>query len=306
MLKTENWAVRFVILFLWSSVCYSQVGQGGSSGLAFLKVGVGGRATGLGEAFTAVSDDATATYWNPAGLARLPQAQFAFTHTEWIQDMTSEFAAFAFPALHGVFGLSLYSNNISGIERRTGPSDTPLGTIDAHDLAIGLSYGRSISSKLQAGITVKYLYEKIFVESASGYALDVGVTFQPLGKELNLAVTAQNFGSMGTLRQEEIALPQTIRFGASYQLALGSFDSYLLLTADGVKVRELDLRGNFGAELRVRDLLAFRFGYQAGLDERSFGGGVGFVYKRYRFDYGYSPFKSNLGDSHRISFGLDI
>lgn len=48
----------------------------------FLKVQVGPRAIGMGGAFTAVADDATAPWWNPAGLIYLPYREVLFQHTE--------------------------------------------------------------------------------------------------------------------------------------------------------------------------------------------------------------------------------
>ncbi|MDX5435732.1 MAG: hypothetical protein LPK03_00955, partial [Pontibacter sp.] len=38
----------------------------------FLNIGVGGRALGMGNVQSALATDATAGYWNPAGLLRLP------------------------------------------------------------------------------------------------------------------------------------------------------------------------------------------------------------------------------------------
>ena len=129
--------------------CLPQSGDGGNTGLAFLKVGVGARATAMGEAYTALTDDANATYWNPAALTRLQKAQVTFTHGEWIQDITSEYFAFAAPALGGGFGVSVYSNDIGGIERRVKPSAEPLAIVGANDVAIGISYGRQLSSLLK-------------------------------------------------------------------------------------------------------------------------------------------------------------
>jgi hypothetical protein len=42
------------------------------AGVLFLRIAPGARAAGMGEAFVAVADDATATHWNPAGLGRYP------------------------------------------------------------------------------------------------------------------------------------------------------------------------------------------------------------------------------------------
>ena len=48
----------------------------------FLKAPVGPRAIGMGGAFTAVADDATAPYWNPAGLVYLPYREAVAMHAE--------------------------------------------------------------------------------------------------------------------------------------------------------------------------------------------------------------------------------
>lgn len=284
----------------------AQSGNAGSSGLSFLKVGVGARAAGLGEAYAAVSDDATATFWNPAGLSFADRAQLAFTHTEWIADITNEFLAFSFPAFHGVLGLSLYANNVGGIERRSNPSIEPIGTIDANDIALGLSYAQKFGSLLSAGITVKYLYEKIFVESTAGYAFDVGLIFQPLQRPLKLALVLQNFGSMDELQDQAIELPETVRVGVSYLLDLPVIEGAVLLAADGVKVSGNDLRGNFGAELLFKSRLAFRLGYQTSLDQKSFAGGLGLQFKQYHIDYGFTPFDSVFGDTHRFSAMIEF
>ncbi|MCH8019292.1 PorV/PorQ family protein [candidate division KSB1 bacterium] len=282
----------------------AQTGNAGATGLAFLKLGVGARAGGLGGAFSAVSDDATATFWNPAGLTYSHRAQVAFTHTEWVQDITNEFLAFIFPAFRGTIGLSVYANNVGGIERRINPSDEPIGTVEANDIALGFSYATSINSSLKAGLTVKYLYEKIFIESAAGYAFDFGLIFQPFSNSLRLAVVAQNLGSMDKLRAESINLPKTVRLGVSYLLALDEIGGTVLLTADGVKVIETDFRGGFGVELQFKDRLAVRVGYQTGLSQQAFGGGLGLKINRYHLDYGFTPFDSNFGDTHRFSFAI--
>lgn len=299
-------AIILVLLILFSAnFSVAQTGNAGATGLAFLKLGVGARAGGLGGAFSAVSDDATATFWNPAGLTYSP-TQVIFTHTEWLQDITNEFLAMAFPAFRGTVGLSFYANNVGGIERRLNPSEEPIGTVAANDIALGFSYAASINSSLKAGLTVKYLYEKIFIESAAGYAFDFGLIFQPFSNPLRVAVVAQNLGSMDKLRAESINLPKTVRLGASYLLALDGIGGTVLLTADGVKVIETDLRGSFGAEFQFKNRLAVRVGYQTGLSQQAFGGGLGVKVNRYQLDYGFTPFGSSFGDTHRFSFTLDL
>ncbi|MFQ6113178.1 MAG: PorV/PorQ family protein [bacterium] len=306
MNKIKILTLSITLTVIIMNPCLSQSGQGGSTGLAFLKLGIGGRASGLGEAYTAVADEATATYWNPAGLTFISGPQLAFTHTEWIQDISNDFLGFAFPAFRGAIGLSFYSNNVDGIERRVIPSAEPLGTVKAHDIAFGISYGHAFNSSLSGGFTVKYLYEKIFTESTSGFAFDFGVNFLPFDNNLRLALVAQNIGSMGKLREESIDLPRTIRVGVAYLVEIEAMGGAILLAADGVRVSGTDFRGNFGAEFQLKQLLAFRFGYQTGFQQKSVSGGFGLNLKRYHLDYGFTPFDSNLGDTHRFSIGLNF
>lgn len=288
------------------SLCLGQAGSSGSTGLAFLKLGVGGRASAMGEAYSSVANDATATFWNPAGLNFVDGTELVFVHTEWIQDVSNEFLAFTFPAFHGQIGLSFNLNNIEGIERRVNPTPQPLGTVDANDVAFGISYARNLSSSLNAGVTFKYLYEKIFIDSAAGYAVDFGATFQPFLNPLKLAVVVQNFGSMGKLRHSSIELPTTIRIGGHYLFELSAIDGAVIIAADAVKILDAQFSANIGAEVLVKKRLALRIGYQTGFDQKSVSGGFGLISNSYTLDYGFTPFDSNFGDTHRFTLGLTL
>ncbi len=285
---------------------YAQAGSGGKTGLSFLKFGVGGRASAMGEAFTAVVNDAYSTFWNPAGLAGLQQSQLVFTHTEWLQDISNEFFAFAFPAFGGGVGVSVYTNNVNGIQRRTTSSAQPIGSVDANDVAFSISYGKNVAESIQAGVTVKYLYEKIFTESSSGYAVDLGVKYHIQNSPLQVGFVVQNLGSMSKLVQESVDLPKTFRGGIQYQIALEDFGSSFIFAIDGVKTVDTDFHTNFGAELLLKQKIYLRVGYQAGFDQKSVGGGLGLTFHRYQLDYGYTPFDSNFGEIHRFSFALNL
>jgi long-subunit fatty acid transport protein len=65
--------------------------RAGISTAQFLKIGVGGRAAALGESFIAISDDASALYWNPAGLAQFDKNQLIISHNIWVVDINHDF-----------------------------------------------------------------------------------------------------------------------------------------------------------------------------------------------------------------------
>ena len=78
----------------------------GMAGLTFLKIGVG-RCTGMGDAFVAVADDASAAYWNPAGLALVGGRQAVVNHIDWIADINHEYVAVVFPTRNGTFAFDV-------------------------------------------------------------------------------------------------------------------------------------------------------------------------------------------------------
>ena len=59
----------------------------GTVGAQFLKIGVGAKYVGMGEASVACVNDAYAMYWNPASLAQLSQNSLRFTNVDWIDDV---------------------------------------------------------------------------------------------------------------------------------------------------------------------------------------------------------------------------
>ena len=81
--------------------------RAGTASGTFLKIGIGARATGLGEAFVAVANDPTAIYWNPAGLASIQRQELAISHVEWPADIRFEHLALVLPVrrLGGSLGI---------------------------------------------------------------------------------------------------------------------------------------------------------------------------------------------------------
>jgi len=273
----------------------------GRTGLAFLKIGVGGRAIGMGEAYTALVEDATATLWNPAGLAQMNHGELTFTHNQWIQDVTNEFVALGLGGKNSGLGVSMLVTNVGGIERRVKPSVEPLDILSAHDVAFSFSYAHRVGARWQWGVTAKYLYEKIYIDSASGFALDFGAqgTSKILGAKLG--VVAQNLGRMGKLRQESIRLPFTIKLGVAVPIG-----ETAVLSADGVKVVKAGGHFNVGGEYRVHRSLALRAGYQTGFAEKGLSVGVGLGTDRYHLDYAYVPFEADLGKAHQGSLAVEF
>jgi hypothetical protein len=217
----------------------------GKSGLAFLKVGVGSRGAALGEAYSALVNEPTALYWNPAGLAAVRGTHVTFTHLSWLQSINHEFAAVTFPGFGGTLGLGLIAQTIPGIQIRTKPTAEPIGTFDAQDLAVMLAFSRQWRPNLAAGFAVKYLYEKIYLNSAAGFAVDLGGLWQTPVEHLRLGVTAQNLGVMEALQKEELKLPALVRLGGAYVLPFTAGENHLAFAVEHV----LFLQGGNGSSV---------------------------------------------------------
>ena len=278
------------------------------TGMAFLKVGIGGRAAGLAETGVALANDPTAIYWNPAGLDRNQGTVALFSHNSWLQNIRADFLAISFPAFSGAIGLGLNVQTIPDIERRTIPSPTPIGVFDARDLSLTVAYSRALRNYLQVGVSVKYLHERIHVESASGVALDAGVLVKNLIKNFRVGATVQNLGRVSALRNEEIELPALARIGVAYSPSFSSNETPLNLNllADAVIFFDGDNGVNVAGEYVFQKNIALRAGYQFNRENRGLAGGLGLAGGRYQIDYGYMPFSSNVGDTHRISFAIKL
>ncbi len=133
--------------------------RAGISTAQFLKIGVGGRAAALGEAFVAVANDASALYWNPAGLVQFQENQVIFSHNSWVVDINHEFLGAVYHLDEtNSFGISLTALTMQDMKVTT--EFAPFGTgeyFGFSDLAIGVTYSRKMTDQFSFGGTIKYI-----------------------------------------------------------------------------------------------------------------------------------------------------
>lgn len=203
----------FILLtlnFLLLTLCFGQynknVSNVATTAAPFLQIGVGSRAIGMGGAFVATANDASAMYWNPAGLGNLNQIEAMFVHANWLADVTFDYAGVVFPLnQYGVLGVNLTMLNMGEMMVRT--VDRPDGTgeyFDASDLAIGLAYGFNLTNRFAIGFNIKYISQKIWHESASGFALDIGTLYHTPFQGLRIGAALTNFGSDMQMRGNDL------------------------------------------------------------------------------------------------------
>ena len=289
-----------IIVLAFGQVCYSQAG---SSGLSFLKLGVGGRSVGMGEAVTANAIDASAMHYNPAALRMNQNAQLLVMHREWIQNTQVEYIGGSFVLGSVSLGASLNSTSIPDIEIRNVPGP-PIGSFTARNAAVGLSAAYEFQEDLSIGLTAKYLYEKILIDEAEGLAVDIGAIYEsPWGFTLGFSLA--NLGSMDALRSESSKLPTTFRIGASRAALVPEMESVVIVTADVVSITpEKSTHVHIGGEFNYKETFAIRAGYMTGYDSKRISLGAGFNYGLIKVDYAFIPFKFDFGSTHTFSLGI--
>jgi hypothetical protein len=295
----------------------------GTTAAAFLKMGVGPRAIGMGGAFTATANDLSSAYWNPGGLASIYNREAMFNHTRWFADVNYDYAGFAI----GIpdFGtLSASVAVVSKDEMAVRTEEEPTGTgemFDAGDLAIGLSYARNLTDQFSMGFTAKYIRQHIWHESAIGMAIDVGALYRiPVLNELRIGVSVSNFGTKmqmegrdqlvitqvgagggnqvnTALELEEYDLPLLFRFGVAVD-AIKTSSARVTAAVDAVHPNDNTELVNTGVEFAWNDILFLRGGYKSLFERDTEQGltlGVGLHYSltdmvRVKVDYAYQDF----------------
>ena len=115
---------------------------------AFLDIGVGARAAGMGGAYTALADDANTVYWNPAGLARLEKREASVSHAELGRSTRHDFLAYAHPAPQGTFAGAFTYLSQGSIEGHDGLG-RPTGSFNASDATVTGAELSALEAKAQ-------------------------------------------------------------------------------------------------------------------------------------------------------------
>jgi hypothetical protein len=310
-----------LVLVLSASTAW---GGAGENGLAFLKVGVGTDAVGMGHAYTSQVRDASATYWNPAGLSRAAGTDFLLTHNEFISDIRMEYAAVARSfGRHGL-GLSfagLFAGDLEGRDE----NGRFTGDVGYHDIALTLGYSFAASEALTGGLGVKYLREFIGDPGASddhvanGLAADFGAQYhverfalggvvQNVGSqmEFNRVQTVSQDGLGPTVGGQPFDLPLAVQGGVTYFPSLDVMGGGVEVALEGRQVRGEDFGVLFGARYRYREIAALSVGYRTGLDTENVSFGLRVNRDALAIGYAFVPFSDDLGNSHRFSLGYHL
>jgi hypothetical protein len=294
----------------------------------FLRIGAGARALGMGGAVTALADDASTIYWNPAAMTGVRRAELLLMHSEQFADLADyDFAGYVqhLPGT-GSIGFGLVRFSVSDIKITENAYDDTNGNhqydwgepidpsrfyLDSDtEYGLMLGFARPIGSNASLGGTVKFVRQDLPGHASFGVGTDLGALWAPypalrFGLRLSDATTTQLYWDTG--RRETV--DPSLYLGAAWRHALAAqrlevtLACDLALTFDGRETASTFALGStvggdprFGLEANWRHFFAARAGWQ----ESGVTAGAGFRVKGVGVDYAFVP-HDDLGSSHRVS-----
>jgi hypothetical protein len=298
--------------------------RAGTSSGTFLKISVGARATGLGEAFVAVANDPSAIYWNPAGLASLVRPEFAVSHLQWPGDIQYEHITYVQP-VHRLGGSIAFQLGVLATELDETTEFEPFGTGRSFfysDVVIGGAYARRWTDKLLVGAGLKYVREDLGSDvggpTTNAVMFDVGsIYYLGLGS-VRIAVSLANFGAelqpggdfvspvSGEVRSYDGFDPPTVfRYGLAFE-PIENAEQRLTTSLEINQPADNAQVIKSGLEWQWERGIALRTGYNFGADEMNFSAGAGVFARvgqtRLNVDYAYTD-GGFLGGVNRLSLG---
>lgn len=304
--------ILFCVLVLTSSAL------AGKYAAEFLSVGAGGRALGMGGAFVAVADDASAAYWNPAGLVSLEHRELHVMHAARFSGMVqSDVAQLVLPSQTYALAASYIRMGIDDIPytSKLDPNGRPV--IDRYvsdtEQAAMLSFA-SRRGNLAWGATLKGIRQSVGDNTSLGFGVDLGLLYRP-NSQWSLGASVQDIS--GTYiywdtGHRDVKAPNLL-WGAAYQKSFLFLRSSILLSVqhnirfEGNSEYSSFNIGTFGnsdvhagAEYTIFDSVAFRVGWY-GSDLTA---GAGLSFKMLRLDYAFMTY--DLGNAHRISLSVEF
>lgn len=285
-----------------------------------LTKGAGARPLAMGGAFAAAANDATAAYWNPAGLALIDDIEITTMHATANDLQSYDFVNLAFNTQSaGSYALSYLRLGVDNITI-TDSSGNSYGTTNYTDQAGLISGGWKLSNQFAIGGTIKLLQTSAYTASAFGFGSDFGALFKPI-KELTFGLVARDFTGGSYIQWQNTptnptqVLQPSITLGVSYVQEIGKSKKQgqasvpvstleVNLDADTLYAGEALNNYHFGLEYWYQQFVAIRGGFETkGLqfDNDDFTPSAGVGIWAYLFEIDYAYVSNSIGGMNYIS-----
>ena len=238
-----------IFLIISISSLYS-VNKTGTTSAKFLSIGVGSAAVGMGGAFTSVANDATALYWNPAGIGYYNTRELYINHASWIADISFDYVAFTSPVgSKSAIGLSVIAVTMDEMDVTKYDNEDTGETFRAADYAFGLAFALNLTDRFSVGFNGKYIQQTIADSYAKGGAIDIGTMFKtPFG--FRLGTTVSNFGPKLKMSGDNLLIAADVN-----QTIEGNNESVTSILSTDYFNLPLVLRFGISDEIEINQLL---------------------------------------------------
>jgi tetratricopeptide (TPR) repeat protein len=291
-----------IILILFYAQAYAFSGDYGTAPL--FEAGAGARPAAMGNAFTAVADDASAIYYNPAGLSFIKAQELSLLYYQLYEGALYSSAAYAQTLLDfGTLGAAFYLYSAGAIEGYDS-DDKQTGDFDFWEYKAVVSYAANIGKDLRLGAAINVINSAMGEGSSMGIGADAGVMYEPFDI-LRLGFTVRNLlRPVQSLGGENEGMPQVYTLGILLKQAFGQVK--VNVSGDFSAGESENFRAKAGLELVIYESLNLRAGYDSG--RYSFGAGLDLFNMRADYAYiadGYLESLQRMGISYRFGMSLD-
>ncbi len=218
--------------------------QVGITAVPFMQIEPDSRTPGMGNAGVAIADNASAVFWNPAGLAfQTKQTQLSLTYANWLPNFNTDLFYNYLVGKTYIEGIGTIGGHITylnlGEQVQTDERGEEIRTFSSYELATGLSYGFQITDNFAVGTGFRFIYSRLTptgidvggqtAKAGTSVGIDLAGLYR--SNEFDLFNRASRFSAGFNLSnigpaiqytddEQSDPLPTLLRLGVAYDIAL--------------------------------------------------------------------------------------
>ncbi len=328
--KSRTLAFCFTVILLLCSISLFGQSKVGTAGFQFLKIAPSARGAAMSSAFSAIADDASALFYNPAGIALLKNYELITNGIKYPAGINLGYAGVVVPIspLFGNIGFSFTSLFLDEAMQVTEPmiggehGNWTGEYFLCYQYAGQISYAKSLTDRFSVGVNLRYVFSTLDDRDntkSQGMGADVGTLYDTQFRSIKLGIVIANFGpdaayksfdatdpSVEEYEHESFPLPMSFRVAIS-GVPFSSGPNRVLIDIEGEHPNDNYERAYAGLEYSFNDMFFLRGGYKIGTDAEkwSAGGGIHLpiAVAKLNVEAAYSDY-SYLTNVKRISVSL--